>query len=974
MRPIVENFLDHGPEKAAVTPASVCWNKELCMRRPHWMNCLSRLMLPRRRRGCQVGSPDLLEPRRVLSVTAQTDLVIANGYTNGAQTRASSAVDGSGNLIVVWQDSELDGNGSGIYARKVSPAGVPLADQYRLNTTTAGNQTGPEIVPINNGFVVLWVDVNSSVQVMFQRLDSTGAKVGPEVNATATFDPNLTPLYPRVFSLADGGFAVLWLAEPIGDGVFNVAGRRYNATGTQTGTLSASITAFDSNAFERLGNVVGADFPQIGLALASDGTLLVYWNKISEPFVPDVGQRYSSTVQVQRFSLDGSSIGAVGTLLDFNLSNDFDVQRITPLITPLAGGDFLLQWHAPDDFRWTAQRFNSSYAPQGAGFTLIDASESDGGFLIGAARSKPLSNGDVLVSWHRSIAFNNDQSKIRLFTPNGTPKSSVLLVTDRLERGEFVEITPDSNRGFWVATWDVANPSSGVGESDVYIRRYQTDDAPENRAPVLLAGSNPYIIAPVGRRLSTELERGVLISDLLATGPGGQTFTDADGSANRGIAIYYAFTEAGTWQYTTAVSPVSTDWIDLPAGSGPTLDSAFLLAADTTTRIRLVSSLVPHHDGTTDSGFLPVDYSIPSALEFVAWDRSTGTNGGRANITSRGGVTAFSTDTQEIDLYFEARLFRHFNRNAALNVYTLEAEFNAIAAGNSPAFEDRSTDAWIGFTVLLSNVPGLNTTPLYRMYYGVQFNANGTEIDMGYRYLTSNVAEAFILEESGPADKRSQRAGAYFREIGVTFGTGILGYIYTTQQPGTQQMRQIYRTDIVQKPTRPPGTSEGGTPTSFTPQENGDHVYTTNTAFETSKPGTWRIEDPRGFVRPLGASGIIAPATPAQTSMDPVARSATTSSASPTGSTFATFFVTSLDAAAATLTTLGITATVDVRLIASPNQLAPSLPWIVRPTEPETTTPVALANSQPDDETSAIDEFFSDPGIAADDLRDLCSW
>ena len=945
-----------------------------------WMtNCLSPVLKPRLRRKGFIGQPDLLESRRVLAVTAQTELFRANSYTNGGQANASSVVDGTGNLIVVWQDSELDGNGSGIYARKFSPAGAPLTDQYRINSTTVGNQRSPEIISIANGFVVMWMDVHSSERVMFQRLDSTGAKVGPETESTATFDPNLTPLYPRVFSLSDGGFAVLWLANPIGDGGFVVAGRRYNSGGTQTGTLSATITAFDGNAGERLGPVAGTGFPQFGLALASDETILVYWNRISDTFVPDVGSRYTSVVQAQRLALNGTKIGGVATLVNYSLSDDSDVQRVTPLITVLGGGDFLLQLHAPDDFRWTAQRFNSSYAAQGTPMTLIDASESVVGFLIGAARSKPLSNGDLLVSWHQSIAFNNDQSKIRLFSSTGVPKSSVLLVTSQLERGEVVEITTDSGRGFWVTTWDVFNPATLAGTSDVYVRRYQTDDAAENRAPVIIGGSNPFLIAPVGRRLSPELERGILISDLLASGAGGQTFTDPDAGAGRGIAIYSAYTEVGTWQYTTAVSPGATDWTNFPASSGLSLDSAFLLAADATTRIRLVSSLVPHHDGTIDSGFLPVDYNVPGALEFVAWDRSTGTNGGRANINSRGGVTAFSTDSEEIDLYFEARLFRHFNRNAALNVYTLEAEFNAIAAGNSPAFEDRSTDAWTGFTVLLSHVPGLNTTPLYRMYYGVQFNTNGTEIDMGYRYLTSNVAEAFILEQSGPEDKRPQRAGAYFRELGVNAGTGILGYIYTIQQPGTQQMRQIYRTDIVQKPTRPPGTSEGSTPTSFTPQENGDHVYTTNTAFETTKPGTWRVEDPRGFVRPLGGSGIVAPATPAGAASTPIARAASIINVSPatdlfntgaTGPTFTAILPPALATTSAVINPGNVSTTVDVGLI------APLVPFVQSPTpidEPigDLAELVPIFTGENNEETAATDELFASVGTTGDEL---CPW
>ncbi len=64
-------------------------------------------------------------------------------------------------------------------------------------------------------------------------------------------------------------------------------------------------------------------------------------------------------------------------------------------------------------------------------------------------------------------------------------------------------------------------------------------------------------------------------------------------------------------------------------------------------------------------------------------------------------------------------------------------------------------------------------------------------------------------------------------------------------------MTQVYRTDAFPKPTRPGGTPEGSTPTTTKSQEQGDHVYTTNTTFETSRPGTWRVEAVRGFVREL---------------------------------------------------------------------------------------------------------------------------
>jgi hypothetical protein len=79
----------------------------------------------------------------------------------------------------------------------------------------------------------------------------------------------------------------------------------------------------------------------------------------------------------------------------------------------------------------------------------------------------------------------------------------------------------------------------------------------------------------------------------------------------------------------------------------------------------------------------------------------------------------------------------------------------------------------------------------------------------------------------------------------------VLGYIFTTQQPGTLELTQVYRTDLFPKPTRPGGTPVGSTPTSTRNQEQGDHVYTTNIPFETSRPGTWRVEASRGFAREL---------------------------------------------------------------------------------------------------------------------------
>jgi hypothetical protein len=385
-----------------------------------------------------------------------------------------------------------------------------------------------------------------------------------------------------------------------------------------------------------------------------------------------------------------------------------------------------------------------------------------------------------------------------------------------------------------------------------------------NSAPVLNTAGDVYYIAGVGRRISEAMTNGVLVSDLLARGAGGDPISDGDAGALEGIAVTAIDKTYGRWQYTTAANPTNVDWTDIDAGGEISDASALLLNSDATTRVRMISTLVPHHEGTVTQGFLPLESKLTAGLSFRAWDRTSGGAGQRGNAVSNGGGTAFSTATETVATYFEARLWRSFNTNALLNVYTLEAEFFALTA--NPTYQDRSFSQFSGFSVFLSPLtPSLGVSSLYRMYYGVQYNADRTETDMGYRYLTTNLAEAQILENQGPADKRQLRQGTYFRELGVNAGTSITGYVFSDFQPGTNQFSQIYRTDLIGKPTRPPGTAEGSPPTTQRGQEIGDHVYTTSVNIEIARTGVWRVESTRGFVRELSTTQVSADIVPRTT-------------------------------------------------------------------------------------------------------------
>lgn len=442
-----------------------------------------------------------------------------------------------------------------------------------------------------------------------------------------------------------------------------------------------------------------------------------------------------------------------------------------------------------------------------------------------------------------------------LFTSDGTAAGTLVdteVNPGPNENSNIASLTVAGNRLYFIAQ----TPAAGL---ELWSRAQGAPDVPTNTAPVIDNSGDPYYIAGVGARLNASLTNGILVTDLLARGANG-TISDADAGAQKGIAVTAIDKTFGKWQYTSAPNPAEADWIDIDAAGAVSDASALLLAADSTTRIRMTSTLKPHHEGTVAQGFLPIESKLDTGITFRAWDRFSGTAGQRGDTSTNGGATPFSTAKETAKTFFEARLFRSFNDNADLNIYTLQAEFEALTA--NPAIKDRSTDAYTGFTIYLSPLTtAVPTAGLLRMYYGVQFNDDGTETDMGYRYLTTNVGEATALEGLGRADKRAARLGAYFREIGVNNGTAITGYIATTAQPGTIEMFQVYRTDNVGKPTRPGGTPEGSTPTSTKQQEIGDHVYTANHSYEMSEEGKWRKEASRGFVRELTSNTLVLDST-----------------------------------------------------------------------------------------------------------------
>ena len=120
---------------------------------------------------------------------------------------------------------------------------------------------------------------------------------------------------------------------------------------------------------------------------------------------------------------------------------------------------------------------------------------------------------------------------------------------------------------------------------------------------------------------------GTLVSSLVDLNPpagGANNVTDADSGSVTGLALTSIDATSGTWFFTI---DGGSNWTAVGAVSEA---SALLLAANADTRLYFQ----PNAD---------FNGTVTNAISFLAWDQTSGTNGGIADVTTNGGSTAFSS-------------------------------------------------------------------------------------------------------------------------------------------------------------------------------------------------------------------------------------------------------------------------------------------------------------------------------------------
>jgi hypothetical protein len=147
---------------------------------------------------------------------------LVNTYTTGSQYSAAVAASPSGEYVVVWQSPGAAEDSTGIYGRRLSRS-VPLATEFRVNTSTSFAQAAPQVaVDASGAFVVAWTSTSedgSATAVIARLFDGNGAPRGNafRVNQATTSDqeqPSVAMDPSGMFTVAFEGYDASSPSQP----------------------------------------------------------------------------------------------------------------------------------------------------------------------------------------------------------------------------------------------------------------------------------------------------------------------------------------------------------------------------------------------------------------------------------------------------------------------------------------------------------------------------------------------------------------------------------------------------------------------------------------------------------------------------------------------------------------------------------------------------------------------------------------
>jgi hypothetical protein len=261
-----------------------------------------------------------------------------------------------GGAVIVWASYGQDGSLWGVYARKLTSAGVgATTKEFLVNQYTTYNQRNPSVTALANGnYVIAWVSEQQrfagSADVFARVFSSGGMPLTDEILINSGANKCASP---TVAPLSSGGFTVAWSQkDTVLTNSWDVWGRAFSASGTPMG------------ADFRINTYLYGDQYRPKLASGPNGILAV-WTSMGE---------------------DGSKEGVFGRYLlggvepsgpEFQVNTTIASSQIHPAVAWDGVGHFLVVWSS---FNGTSgfDLFGQEYVLAGAANPAVVAKKPAG--------------------------------------------------------------------------------------------------------------------------------------------------------------------------------------------------------------------------------------------------------------------------------------------------------------------------------------------------------------------------------------------------------------------------------------------------------------------------------------------------------------------------------------------------------------------------------------------------------------------
>ena len=410
-----------------------------------------------------------------------------------------------GGWLVVWEAGMRATTARGIayenmslYVQRFDAAGASTAAEVLV----AGPFNSGELMPCvaalaNGGSAVAWT---SSGQIMVQRLDAAGMKVGAAVPATtgAAYSSN-----PELLALPDGGWIVAWAGpDDFGSGIF---ARRFAADGT---ALDVPVQVNTTGAASQV---------QPALSLTGDGGHVILWTSQAGG---------AQAVWAQRFDASGAPSGSE-SLVSANAAGAD--------VAALAGGGYVVSWYdaagAPPHVR--VQAFDAGAHPVGAQLQVDTATSP-----VGAPAVAALPDGGFFVTWSAwpladRAATDGRELYGQRFDALGQRVGSEMQINadarDNQSAPDVAALADGSLAVTWTAAPNIAAPGL---PSDVLVRRVDGSGVPETFL-TLAGGTGADVLRMTSAAERIKLDGGAgddllagapVTGDVLAGGSGNDVF------------------------------------------------------------------------------------------------------------------------------------------------------------------------------------------------------------------------------------------------------------------------------------------------------------------------------------------------------------------------------------------------------------------------------------------------------------------